>query len=118
MKNLKVKIITGFRADQQHTVDADEAVKAYYLFLNPDKRGIFRGGLAVLGADIRSIVPDYAASMGWNATYQPTPDDWAEINQRGLTKQLKETLDKARITAASPNAVAAIQASNLKALHG
>ena len=57
--NPKIKLIVGFRRDQEHSIDADEAHKAYYLFLNPEKRGVFKSGLAIVGADIKEIVPDY-----------------------------------------------------------
>ena len=45
MKDLKIKIITGFRKDQYYTIDAEEAHKAYYLFLNPEERGVFNNGV-------------------------------------------------------------------------
>lgn len=87
--NYCVKIIVGFRRDQEHTIDAEEAHKAYYLFLNPEARTVFSNGLAIKGDQIQEIVPDYHATMGWNPTHQLTSDDWNEINKKGVGKQLQ-----------------------------
>lgn len=91
-----IKIITGYRKDQEHSIDAQEAHKAYYLFLNPDKRGIFKGGLAIRGEDIKAIEPDYNASMGWPPTYRPDDFDWAEIEKQGLSGKIKRMMEYAR----------------------
>ncbi len=99
MKKLKVKIITGYRKDQHYTVDAEEAHKAYYLFLNPDQRGIFKDGIAILGSDIRAIEPDYNASMGWNATHDIDEDDMNEIKGKGIDRLLRDLLYKAKMAA-------------------
>jgi hypothetical protein len=88
----KIKIITGFRKDQEYLISAEEAHKAYYLFLNPDKRSIFDGGLAILGAEIRRIEPDYNGTMGWNPTYQLTDDDWNEIKNKGIDRKLQRII--------------------------
>lgn len=96
MKDLKVKIISGFRKDQEDTINADEAHKAYYLFLNPDARGIFSNGVAIIGSDIRRIEPDYNATMGWNPTYTPTGEDWDEISQYKVDRKLKHLLGEAQ----------------------
>lgn len=96
MKNFKVKIVVGFRQDQVYTIEADEAHKAYYLFLNPDERGIFKNGVAVRGADIQSIVPDYHASMGWNPSHLLNDDDWNEIKGKGVDLKLRDILILAR----------------------
>lgn len=93
---LKVKLITGFRKDQHFTIEADEAHKAYYLFMNPDKRGVFDSGLALIGQDIRAIEPDYNATMGWNPTYQLGDDDWNELNSSGVSRQLRDILAEAK----------------------
>ena len=96
MKNLKVKIVSGFRKDQEFSIDAEEAHRAYYLFLNPEKRGVFSTGLAIVGQDIRHIEPDFVGSMGWNQGYNPTPEDFAEIRYNGVDKQLNLILNKAK----------------------
>lgn len=89
---LKVKIITGFRRDQEHSIDANEAHKAYYLFLNPEARTVFNDGLALKGSDIQQIVPDYQGTMGWNATHTLDSDDWNEMREKGIDKELREVL--------------------------
>ena len=93
---MKIKIITGFRKDQKYTIDADEAHKAYYLFMNPDKRGIFNNGVALVGSMIQGIEPDYHATMGWNETHLIDSDDWNELNSKGIAKQLNAILVKAK----------------------
>ena len=75
MKDLKIKIITGFRKDQYYTIDAEEAHKAYYLFLNPEERGVFNNGVAMIGKNVQGIEPDYHATMGWNSTHTLDSDD-------------------------------------------
>ncbi|MHB8674639.1 MAG: hypothetical protein ACYDAK_13310 [Candidatus Limnocylindrales bacterium] len=94
--NLKIKIITGFRKDQHHTIDAEEAHKAYYLFLHPEERGVFNDGTAIVGSHIQAIEPDYNATMGWNASYQIGDDDWNEIKKVGIDLKLKEILFAAK----------------------
>ena len=96
MKKLKIKIITGFRRDQEYTIDADEAHKAYYLFLNPEQRGVFSNGVAMIGEDIKHIAPDYNATMGWNPTYTPQGDDWNEIRATGTERDFERLLSEAR----------------------
>lgn len=96
MDKLKVKIITGFREDQHYTIPAYEAYKAYYLFLNPQKRGIFSNGVAIVGQNIQGIEPDYISSMGWNPSHKLSPDDWNEIRASGIDKQLRDALSKAK----------------------
>lgn len=99
MKNLKIKIITGFRKDQHFTISADEAHKAYYLFLNPEKRTVFKNGVAMIGQDIRGIEPDYNATMGWNEMHNLDADDWSELRKNGVGKELREVLELARAVA-------------------
>lgn len=94
--NLKVKIVTGFRKDQKYTIEAEESHKAYYLFMNPDKRGIFNNGVALQGSLIQGIEPDYHATMGWNETHLLDDDDWNEINKKGIDKKIKTLLSKAK----------------------
>ena len=92
----KLKLITGFRGDQEYSIDAEEAHKAYYLFRNPEKRGVFSNGLALLGTDIRRIVPDYHGTMGWNPTHILDNDDWTEIIGRGVQDKLIKIQEKAQ----------------------
>jgi len=92
----KVKLIVGFRRDQEHSIDADEAHKAYYLFLNPDKRGVFKNGLAIVGSDIKEIVPDYQATMGWNPTHVIDSDDWNELYKTGAAYKIPKLLAAAK----------------------
>lgn len=95
-KPLKLKIVTGFTEDQKYTIDADEAHKAYFLFLNPDARGIFANGLAIIGRHIQAIQPDYHATLGYNKTHKLDSDDWNEINGSGVEKRMQETIERAK----------------------
>lgn len=105
MRNLKVKIIAGFRKDQHYTIDADEAHKAYYLFLNPEKRGIFKNGVAIIGQDIRGIEPDWNATMGWNPDHVLLGDDWNEIRRDGVDDELRKMLVDAKMVSAMPEMI-------------
>jgi hypothetical protein len=99
---MKIKLIVGFRRDQEHSIDANEAHKAYYLFLNPDKRGVFNNGLAIIGSQIQEIVPDYQGSMGWNSTHVLDNDDWNEIRAKGVDSKLRDILFKAKEIGTAP----------------
>lgn len=96
MKKLKIKIITGFRLDQHYTIDAEEAHKAYYLFLNPKERGIFKNGVALIGAHIQGIEPDYNSTMGWNPDHVLTADDLNQIREQGVDGLLRDALYAAK----------------------
>lgn len=93
---MKIKLIVGFRRDQEHSIDIDEAHKAYYLFLNPEKRGIFKNGLAIVGKEIQEIVPDYQGTMGWNPTHVLDSDDWNELRTKGISYKLPKLLSAAK----------------------
>lgn len=93
---MKIKIICGYRKDQEYTIDGSEAHKAYYLFHNPDKRAVFSDGLAIKGDQIQSIVPDYHATMGWNATHVLTSDDMNELRDKGVDTQLRNLMSFAK----------------------
>lgn len=99
MKDLKIKIITGFRKDQQYSISADEAHKAYYLFLHPEERGIFDNGIALKGSSIDAIEPDYHGSMGWNPDHKLDDDDWNQIRLKGMDRKLRDVLFLGKTTA-------------------
>lgn len=94
--NYKVKIIVGFRKDQEYTIDAEEAHKAYYLFTHPNERGVFSNGLALIGSHIQSIVPDWHATMGWNSSHVLNDDDWNQLRLEGVLFQLPRQLEAAK----------------------
>ena len=89
---MKIKLVVGFRRDQEYSVDAEEAHKAYYLFLHPDSRGVFNNGLAIKGSSIEEIKPDYNGTMGWNETHVLNDDDMNEIRGKGIDRKLKKLM--------------------------
>lgn len=101
MTNLKLKLRTGFRKDQCHTIDGDEAHKAYYLFLHPDERGVFSNGVALIGRNIQSIEPDYNATMGWNHEYELNVDDYIDLKNKGVDRKMRDLLALAKNVAQS-----------------
>ncbi len=103
MNNLKIKLIVGFRRDQEHSISAEEAHKAYYLFLNPEKRGVFSNGLAIIGNQIQEIVPDYHGTMGWNPSHVLDNDDWSELRSKGIERKIRDILSTAKQIASLPN---------------
>lgn len=42
------------------------------------------------GKDIISIMPDYVMSMGWNRDYEPSPQDWLEIQNNPKMKEMRD----------------------------
>jgi hypothetical protein len=106
MKNLKIKVICGFRKDQEISIDGSEAHKAYYLFLNPEKRGVFNNGYALKGSDIQRIEPDYNGTMGWNQTHQMDEYDWLEVRRIGIDNKFRNLFYEAKqIAINKPNEI-------------
>ena len=97
----KVKIVCGFRKDQEFSIDANEVHKAYYLFANPEKKMIFANGLALKGSDIQRIEPDYNTTLGWNPSHILTGDDWNVLTSGGVTKKFAAILAGAKEVARS-----------------
>ena len=106
---MKIKITTGFSADEKFIIDSDEAHKAYYLFNNPEMRGTFSNGVAIIGKNIQGIQPAWNESKGWNPTHKLDDDDWNDIRRTGLDERMEKILAKARD-------VAHIAENNLKLL--
>lgn len=96
MENLKIKIITGFREDQYYVIDGNEAHKTYYLFMNPEERGVFKNGVALIGKNIQGIEPAWNETMGWNPTHNLDDDDWNEIHKTGIKPKMRELLSEAK----------------------
>lgn len=96
MKNLKIKLVTGFRNDQFTIIDSEEAHKAYYLFTHPEERAIFSNGVAVIGKNIQEIVPAYNETMGWNPTHKLDDYDWEELRGTGVENKLRNVLSEAK----------------------
>lgn len=89
---MKIKIITGFRENQYYVIEAEEAHKAYYLFLNPEARSTFSNGVALIGKNIQGIEPAWNETMGWNPTHELDDDDWNDIRKKGVDVKLRDML--------------------------
>lgn len=85
-----IKIIISF--DQKYSIPDEEVHKAYFLFLNPEKRGVFSNGVAVRGKDIQNIEPDYQGTMGWNPTHRLNEDDWNELRAKKIDVKLNKVI--------------------------
>lgn len=92
----KIKVVCGFRKEQEFTIDANEAHKAYYLFNHPEKRGTFDNGLAIKGTDIQRIEPDYNATMGWNHSHVLTGDDYNQLASAGVISKIQNIMAGAK----------------------
>lgn len=90
-----IKIISGFREDQSHSVPDAEAHKAYYLFLTPGSRTVFSNGLALRHEDVQRIEPDYHGTMGWNAAHRLDADDMNEVNGSAACRALRGVMSNA-----------------------
>jgi hypothetical protein len=91
-----IKVITGFREDQQHTIPMQEAHKAYYLFKNPEARGVFNNGVALIGKNIQEIIPDWNTTMGWYGTHKVDANDWEQLKNEGVEEKMKLLIQKAK----------------------
>ena len=91
-----IKIRTGFRNDQYYVIEDEEIHKAYFLFNNPEARTIFNNGVALIGKNIQGIEPAWNESMGWNPTHKLDDDDWNQIRQSGMGKELQNLLGEAK----------------------
>jgi hypothetical protein len=96
----KIKIILGY--NKHYSVSAEEAHKAYHIFMNPDKRAVFSNGIAIRGKDIMGIEPDYHSVFGWNESHKLEGDDWNEINRSSECIELKEIIADAKLIAQKP----------------
>lgn len=91
-----LKIVCGYDEERHYPIPAQEAHKAYYLFSHPDKRGVFDGGLALTGKEIKIIQPDYHTTMNWNKTHELNDDDWNQLNGQGIVEKMKEIMGNAK----------------------
>jgi hypothetical protein len=93
---LKIKVIVGYRDDQYHVIDSEEAHKAYFLFLNPEARAVFSNGVALIGKNIQGIEPAYNETMGWNPSHKLDSDDWNDIRRKKIDVDLRDLLYAAK----------------------
>ncbi len=49
------------------------------------------------GKDIISILPDYCLSMGWNRDYEPTSEDWGQIKNDPIVKEMRDFYNEINI---------------------
>ncbi len=56
---------------------------------------MFKNGVALIGADIRGIEPDYNATMGWNPDHTLQAEDWNELRRTGKDRELRDVIQLA-----------------------
>lgn len=91
-----IKVVTGFREDQELSIPMQEAHKAYYLFNNPEARGTFKNGIALIGGDIRQIKPNWHETMGWNSAHKLDTYSQRELVNSGVKEKMYTLLGKAK----------------------
>lgn len=87
---------SGIDRGNDVTIEEDELEEAYRLFLLGG-RHIFSGG-PVDGKNIRTITEDFHSTMNWHEGYKLGSDDYAELNAKGISFQMKKTKDEAQKT--------------------
>jgi hypothetical protein len=92
------KIRMSYNDDSEDLrVGENELQHAYYAFMT-EGRVVLPSGPAIRGKDIISILEDPIASMGWNANYQPTAEEWGEI-QAKIGNKAKKIAEKHKLIA-------------------
>lgn len=89
------KVMRGFGQDDFIPIDETELEKALYAHIVGNVTATFKNG-SIVGSHISAIMPDYHATMGWNYGHKMGPDDWDEVNQRGVTKAVQGMIGEAR----------------------
>lgn len=92
MKYFKIKI--GYGENDFVPIDETELETALYIFLN-DLKGIFKNGV-VRGKDIIGITEDWHKEMGWNVGYKLGPEDWAELQKKGILQKYTAVISLAK----------------------
>lgn len=88
-----LKLKTGFKENEFVTIPMQEAHKAYYLFKNPETRGVFDNGVAILGKNIMQILPDWNATLGYNPDYKLIDEDYNEIRGKGYEQKMRNLIE-------------------------
>lgn len=87
-KFFKVKV--GYGNDDFIIIDDTELAKCLRAQLNGSMVICKEGSIS--GKYIITITPDINKLMGWNRTYQPTPEDYGEISSN-LLNEYRELLE-------------------------
>lgn len=100
MKYFKIKF--GFNVDDFIVIDETELSRAL-VAQTTGKIGIFKEG-SITGDKIISITPDVNKLMGWNRSYQPTPEDYGDVPEK-LLNEHRELLENTllQITGKQPD---------------
>lgn len=91
------KAIYGYDSENYVELNETELDKAIYLHLTA-KKGLLTGG-SISGDRVIAVQPDFHRAMGWNRGYSLGPDDYAELNGKGIYKSYNILLEdtKARV---------------------
>lgn len=92
--DIKFKILTGFGAEREISIDTDELDKAFGVFLGGG-RAVFRNG-AIDSKYIQGIVEDPHATMGWNKSHKLDTYDFQELRGKGLDRTFRDLLSESK----------------------
>lgn len=87
-------IKTGYGENEFIKIDESELDTALYAFMS-DSKGVFKNGV-VRGKDIIAIREDWHREMGWNYTHEMEAEDWAELNDKGITQKYTGAIQEAK----------------------
>ena len=87
------KIIPTYNSDEYLQIDETELDKAVYAHLS-GKTGVFTSG-TINGDAIRSVLPDFHRAMSWNRGYNLESRDWEELEEKGMTRKYRDTVNLA-----------------------
>lgn len=97
MRYYKIRIGYGNGQGRHVKIDEMELELAYFIFMMPNARGIFKDG-PVRHQDIITIEEDWHRAMGWNEGYELRAEDWDELRHHcveyvGMKAKIKERVE-------------------------
>jgi hypothetical protein len=94
IKYFKIRIGYGNGDDKYISIDDSELESAMYCFIT-NAKGVFNNGVC-RGQDIISITEDWHKAMGWNEGYLLGPEDYAELDAKGITREYDGLIGEAK----------------------
>jgi hypothetical protein len=88
------KVMRGFGQDDFIPIDESELASALFAHYKGKVAFLNRG--SINGAHISAIMPDYARALGYNSNYRMMPDDWVDLDRKGLRTAYEDCLLEAK----------------------